>query len=56
MVSSHYMWQEVLLDFFSDSELGLHHSLLKPNSLLEETGDKKKDTEGNKLEGETTEE
>lgn len=40
--------------FFSDSELGLHHSLLKPNSLLVETGGtKKKDKERNKLEGET---
>lgn len=50
------IYRKVLLDFFSDSELGLHHSVLKPNSLLAETGDKKKDKERNKLEEETTKE
>lgn len=47
VVSPHYIWQKpwlgkVLSDFPSDSELGLHHSLLKPKSLQAETGDKKK--------------
>lgn len=43
-----------LVDFTSDGELGLHHSLLKPNYLRAETRDFKKDKERNKLEGETT--
>lgn len=36
------VYGKALLDFSSDGELGLHHSLLKPNSLLAETRDQKK--------------
>ena len=46
---------ELLLDFTSDGELGLHRSPLKPNSLQAETGDFGKDKERNKFERETAE-